>query len=95
MDNPNVNITEIEYKNSGDASVGEKNRVVGYYSLASPLKVMGQGRALEFQITEKDKRDLLQLARQTLTEYIKNGKRPDIDATNFSSNIKSKFAEPL
>lgn len=89
QDDPNVNITEIQYKNSGDASVGEKNRVVGYYSLAFNHKTKGAGKSSDFNLTEKDKKDLLQLSRKTLNDYIKNGKKPEIDAGAYSMNLKS------
>lgn len=62
----------IQYKNSGDSPHGEKDRVVGYYSIAfniadSPDKVG------DFILFDEDKNYLLKLARNTITEYIRKG----------------------
>lgn len=50
------------YANSGDVT-GDKDRVVGYASMG----------LYQSQLTEKEKRELLQLARNAITENITNG----------------------
>jgi len=84
-----VKIKEIKYSNSGDATK-DSSSVVGYWSLAfSNDGKSKQGRdEAEFSLTKKDKADLLKIARNTINTYIKDGVRPAIDTTDFSSTIK-------
>jgi AmmeMemoRadiSam system protein A len=43
----------------------------------------------QFSLSETDKAMLLQIARQTIREYIKNRKEPEIDEKMLSSNLKT------
>ncbi|MCX8010783.1 MAG: AmmeMemoRadiSam system protein B, partial [Ignavibacteria bacterium] len=86
--NPNIEMNLIQYKNSGDSEYGEKNRVVGYCAITASLKENNKMEKTEFELDSKDKKDLLEVARKTITAYIKEGKVPKIDAENFSENIK-------
>jgi MEMO1 family protein len=61
----------FKYANSGDVT-NEKDRVVGYASIGlykSPL-------------TEQEKKDLLALAGKAITDYVRNGKTPEIEVNN-------------
>jgi AmmeMemoRadiSam system protein B/AmmeMemoRadiSam system protein A len=61
----------FKYANSGDVT-GAKDRVVGYASIGlynSPF-------------TEGEKKELLKLARDTITGYVTNGKVPEIEMKN-------------
>jgi AmmeMemoRadiSam system protein B/AmmeMemoRadiSam system protein A len=61
----------LKYANSGDVT-NDRNRVVGYASIGiykSPL-------------TEEEKKELLSLARNTITEYVTNEKVPEIKMKN-------------
>ena len=84
-----VKIKEIKYSNSGDVSK-DSSTVVGYWALAFSNE--GKSKHInddsEFSLTQKDKADLLKIARNTIDSYIKNGIRPAIDSTDFSSTIK-------
>ncbi|MBI4810094.1 MAG: AmmeMemoRadiSam system protein B [Ignavibacteriales bacterium] len=84
--NPNITFNLVQYKNSGDAEVGDKNRVVGYYAIAVSLKE-GKGKA-QFSLSEKDEKDLLAIARNTVVQYVKERKVPDVDAAKLSENVK-------
>ena len=64
QDDPHVNIQLIEYKNSGDAAVGNKSQVVGYCSMV--VSRTTEQKKESFNLNEKDKKDLLILARQTV-----------------------------
>ncbi len=84
--NPDILITPVQYKNSGDTKYGDKNKVVGYNSIIFSLnkKTMKNN---EFNLTEKDKKDLLYIARFTIEQYINNNKIPKIDTTDFSKTL--------
>jgi hypothetical protein len=85
--NTDVTYTHVQYKNSGDTEYGEKNRVVGYNAIAVSLKEK-KGRS-EFNLTDKDKKDLLAIARNTVERYVKNNTKPEIDEKNLSSILKT------
>jgi len=78
---------QLQYRNSGDIDkYPDKSRVVGYYSIAVTA---GEGSKPEddFTLTEKDKADLLGIARLSMEEVISNGKEPKIQAEGFSDNL--------
>ena len=85
--NPDIVFTHIQYKNSGDTEYGEKNRVVGYNAIAIALK--GKKAHTEFKLNDKDKKELLLIARNTITEYVKNRRIPEIDMKNLSPAMKT------
>lgn len=61
----------LNYANSGDVT-GDRSKVVGYASIGlykSPL-------------TEEEKRELLNLARNAISEYVTNGKVPEVEMKN-------------
>ena len=68
-DKPEMALQVIDYKNSGDAAVGEKGGVVGYYSIAVSLR--SEQKKESFHLTDKDKRDLLVLARRTVEQTVR------------------------
>ncbi|MCK5840485.1 MAG: AmmeMemoRadiSam system protein B [Bacteroidales bacterium] len=86
---PDIKITAIQYKNSGDASFGDKSRVVGYYALSFSLGNENKQDDSDFILTENDKKDLLEIARETVDKYVRNRKVPDIDPAGFSENLLS------
>ena len=63
--------TVFNSANSGDVT-GERDKVVGYASL-------GLFKSL---YTEEEKRELLALARNSITEYVKNGKAQEVEMKN-------------
>lgn len=85
--NPNILITPVQYKNSGDSKYGDKIKVVGYNSIIFSLKKNKVMKDNEFKLTEKDKNDLLHIARLTIEQYINYNKIPKIDTTNFSKTL--------
>jgi MEMO1 family protein len=85
--NADVAFTHIQYKNSGDTEYGEKNRVVGYNAISISLKEKN-GRT-EFKLSDKDKTDLLVIARNTVEHYVKNRSKSEIDEKKLSSILKT------
>lgn len=85
--NPAVSLNLIDYKNSGDAGFGDKNRVVGYGAITVSLG--GKMEKRQFSLSEKDKKDLLSIARGTIKQYIEARKVPAIDVATLSENLKT------
>lgn len=71
-ENQDYTFEKIFYQNSGDSKkYGSKNRVVGYWSIA----VYEQNK--EFEISEEEKKELLEKARNSIAAFVKKGKRTD------------------
>jgi AmmeMemoRadiSam system protein A len=85
--NADVKFTRIQYKNSGDTEYGEKSRVVGYNAIAVSLKEKN-GRT-EFNISIKDKKELLAIARETIERFVKNHKKPEIEEKTIPSILRT------
>lgn len=86
---------KIQYMNSGDApQYGDKERVVGYVAVSitsekSDFKFIKEMKDDAFVLSDKDKHDLLTVARKTVEGYIQKGKEPVIDPKDFSDNLKT------
>ena len=85
-----IEFNPIQYKNSGDSHYGEKDRVVGYYSFAVTQNTKSNSTNSDFELNEKDKKDLLSIARKTITSYITKNVIPDFDPKNYSENLNKK-----
>lgn len=66
----------LYYANSGDVT-GDKKSVVGYAAMA----FVEEQKEL---LTEEEQKFLLGLARETAEEYLKTGKRPEVDETKLT-----------
>jgi AmmeMemoRadiSam system protein B/AmmeMemoRadiSam system protein A len=79
----------LQYKNSGDTEFGDKRRVVGYNSiiLEKTIKTINK---MDFILDQKDKRDLLDIARATVEQYVKTGTVPELSPDVYSDNLKVK-----
>ena len=77
-------IRVLTYKNSGDTA-GDKSRVVGYGSIAllnnaaadSKKNADPAGTDAKQLLSTDDKKLLLKIARETMEQYVKTGKKPD------------------
>lgn len=83
-----VSFLKILHKNSGDSQYGEKDRVVGYYAIGVIQKKLEE--AAKFNLSKDDKVSLLQIARKTISEYVKNRTIPEIDKTILTSNLTTR-----
>jgi AmmeMemoRadiSam system protein B/AmmeMemoRadiSam system protein A len=81
-DNPRISFTEIQYKNSGDSRIGDKERVVGYHAIVASLQEGEKDTG--FNLSGKDKDDLLRIARSTVEQYVRNHQTSDIDPSALS-----------
>jgi len=98
-DIPDIRYYPIEYKNSGDARYyGDKSRVVGYYSIAVAKEeeeyTLPENEAKkenpkkkDFNLTGEDKKVLLEIARNTIEDYVNSKKIPEINIKGFSQNL--------
>ncbi|MCX6143319.1 MAG: AmmeMemoRadiSam system protein B [Ignavibacteriales bacterium] len=85
QDDPKMSLQLIDYKNSGDSPAGQKDQVVGYCAIVV-------SRALEqkkesFNLSDKDKKDLLILARQTVEQYVKQKTVATVEPSAFSKTV--------
>jgi AmmeMemoRadiSam system protein B/AmmeMemoRadiSam system protein A len=85
QNNPDITYSAIQYKNSGDSEIGDKSRVVGYYSIVASLKQ--HTPKAEFRLSAKEERTLLSIARQTLERHFKKSEK-EIDSTVLTDNLK-------
>jgi hypothetical protein len=87
-DDPQADVSIIQYKNSGDSNYGQKSQVVGYTAIVVSLKEKKETE--KFNLNEQEKRTLLQIARRTIEDYVKNRRVDDPDATKLSANLKAR-----
>ncbi|OQX81386.1 MAG: hypothetical protein B6D61_00770 [Bacteroidetes bacterium 4484_249] len=87
-DIPDVEYSHLLYKNSGDTDFGDKNKVVGYNSIIVSQKQNSE-KSTEFHLTDKDKKDLLGIARTTVVEYITENKIPELNPDDYSETLKT------
>ncbi|MCF8219104.1 MAG: AmmeMemoRadiSam system protein B [Bacteroidales bacterium] len=86
-------VRPVEYQNSGMSRYGNRNRVVGYWAMSienSSSGNLSSSGAQNFQLSRKEKRQLLDIARTTLETYLKKGQIPEIDYDSLSENLKTK-----
>lgn len=81
----NVSIVPLKYMNSGDAAIGDKKRVVGYFALAV---VKHQKKKSTTNLSPADRQLLLHIARKTLQFYLAKGQLPTWDTAAFPDAIK-------
>ncbi len=82
---PHVEFFPIEYANSGDIPFGDRNRVVGYFSIILTQK---NNQTNNDFLTKKDKEDLLNIARFTIEEHLNKSSIPQLYPEQFSENLR-------
>ena len=85
---PGITMTPVFYQNSGDSKYQDKSQVVGYCSIVLSKKNK-QLPATGFQLSTGDKKVLLKIARSAIEQYIRYGKILEIDASQFSEQLKT------
>jgi len=83
-DAPGVSYEIIQYRNSGDAEVGDKSRVVGYYAIAL-FHEQGERGAVEFGDAEK--KTLLAISREALEGYVLSRGLPEMDPSALPNTL--------
>lgn len=83
-----VEYKAVKYQNSGDSELyGDKERVVGYYSIVVE-KVKSRQNEGGFSLSEEEKKALLGIARQTMEENISHDRLPEIDPMSLSPALR-------
>ena len=77
----------VQYQNSGDSRQGDKSRVVGYCSIA--VSNQGSKNEARFMLSTEDKKDLLEIARLTLDNYIRKGVAPSVNNDHYSVALET------
>jgi hypothetical protein len=76
-------ITCLHYANSGDTT-GDKSSVVGYgaFAITSQTKKKPPVKGETGMLNQKQRELLLRIARETISNYLKSGKKPDFEITD-------------
>jgi AmmeMemoRadiSam system protein B/AmmeMemoRadiSam system protein A len=85
---PGINIQHVKYMNSGDTSYGDRQRVVGYNSFVFSLND-AKTSAVNFSLSPTDKKELIQLARETIESELNKRELPQIPNDKISESIQS------
>jgi MEMO1 family protein len=78
----------LYYANSGDVS-DDKSAVVGYSAIAFVEKGKGKAQSEKKDLLTKEEQDfLIKLARDTIKEYLKTGKKPKVNESKLTPALK-------
>jgi AmmeMemoRadiSam system protein B/AmmeMemoRadiSam system protein A len=76
----------LTYRNSGDSPYGENDRVVGYWAIAV---LRSSNQPGDFSLSDEDKRELLKLARKTITDQLAGHRSTPPDEQTLSASLKT------
>jgi len=83
-----VEVRKMLYRNSGDVT-GDSSRVVGYWAMSMIRKDPTSNQShMDFQLNEEEKNTLLNIARQTLNSYVREGKVPEVEEEKITGNLQ-------
>lgn len=85
-ENSNLEMRLIDYSNSGDSPVGDKNSVVGYQAMALTEKYSD-----DLSISDKEKDLLFTLVRNSISARLENRKQKTIDVNTIPDNLKDNL----
>jgi len=93
---PSIEVRHVAYRNSGDIEGADKSRVVGYNAISfirneKTLNTGGSEQSMkpvQFELSDKDKKDLLTIARRTLTSYIRDREIPLLNEKDYSPVLR-------
>jgi len=83
--NEDLVVSPILYRNSGDVSIGDKERVVGYWAIATHMPTP---EPLSYSLSEAEKQSLLEISRNTLETYITKGELAEVPSGSISRTMK-------
>ncbi len=86
-----IDISVIDYQNSGDSRAGNKDRVVGYYSIVFSSNSKNKISMEHFDLTKDEKEKLLQIARESIIHYLDGQIIPDIDPSHLPLALKEDY----
>jgi len=81
-----LELVPILYRNSGDSSIGDKDRVVGYWAIAG--QVLSPDDFPPFALAPPEKERLIQISRATLESYITKGTLYEVKRADLPSALQ-------
>jgi len=84
---PEIKPIHIDYQNSGDETK-DKSRVVGYNAIAFTKKNSRNMSEIKFELSKKEKNELLILARNTIESYLTTGKILEVNDKDLTTAMK-------
>ena len=86
-------IEVLKYANSGDVPIGDKDSVVGYGAVVfaltpGPSPALRERGAIDNELNNQQKEQLLNIARATVESYVKYGKAPEFDVSDGRLKLK-------
>lgn len=79
-----LDLVPVTYGNSGDSSIGDKDRVVGYWTIAG-YEVTPEERP--FTLDSRDKEQLLEISKSTLETFISKGTLYEVPGRNLTAAL--------
>jgi AmmeMemoRadiSam system protein A len=79
-----LKISPVLYRNSGDASIGDKERVVGYWAIAGHMVPVEK----KYALNSEEKEALLEIARETLETYLHSGNLSHIQTEDLTGTLR-------
>jgi MEMO1 family protein len=90
-ENKQLSYKKVDYANSGDSSYGDKDEVVGYNAIVVSEKEKTQDNEISLNITEAEKRQLFDIAKNSIKSRLFNNKDYVIDEKTISENLKKPY----
>ncbi len=87
---PSIIMNPVHYMNSGEVKYGDKSQVVGYWSIVATRTGTHKKQETGFNFSDQEKVILLGIARKTINQYIRDGRKPEIPTTGFTPNLMMK-----
>ena len=93
--NKNLEIKLIDYSNSGDSPNAGKDEVVGYNAIImidkNQNEVQAKGSENSFAFTEKEKKQLFEIAKNSIQSKLNNDNKFVVDEKSIPENLKKPF----
>jgi AmmeMemoRadiSam system protein B/AmmeMemoRadiSam system protein A len=80
-----IELSPILYRNSGDAPVGDRDRVVGYWAIAGYEKAP---EAISYALDDAEKEALLEISRNTLETYLRSETLASVDNSELTGALR-------
>jgi AmmeMemoRadiSam system protein B/AmmeMemoRadiSam system protein A len=86
---PGIKINLVDYMNSGDTQYGDKQKVVGYNALSVSLEKGSSQGTKDFSLSESEQKILLEIARNSIDNFISKNEYLEINTENLPESLKS------
>jgi len=83
-----IDVIHVDYQNSGDV-LEDKSRVVGYHAIVFVKNKITDMSENTYNLSKEEKEVLLNIARETIDEYLASGKYPVVDKYQLTDVMKT------